>query len=86
MLTWEPQMYWLSLLLGDHSFLEENKWGHEQNDKFKTTKKIMSYQFDKKELMKCKYWSFLKAPFSHKPWLSQSGHFFVIFGILGNLP
>ena len=30
--------------------------------------------------------SFLKASFSDELWISQSGHFFVIFWILGNLP
>ena len=40
--------------------------------------------FDNKEQIKRKYWSFLKVSSSHKSWISQSGHFFVIFWILGN--
>ena len=40
--------------------------------------------FDNKEQIKCKYWSFLKVSSSHKSLILQSGHFFVIFWILGN--
>ena len=41
--------------------------------------------FDNKELTKSKYLSFMEASFNHKPWISQSVHFFVSFWIFGNL-
>ena len=33
--------------------------------------------FNNKELTRCKHWSFMKASFNHKPWILQSGNFFV---------
>ena len=63
--------------------MEENKEVWEQNDKFKTMKKKMSY-VRQQRTNEMQILVILDSSFSHKPWMSQSEHFFVIFGILGN--